>query len=79
MGAIPETLFESELFGHQKGSFTGAIQDKPGRFELAEGGTLFLDEIGNLPLTMQTKLLTVLEQRTISGALGQQQSPLISA
>jgi two-component system response regulator HydG len=65
MGAIPETLFESELFGHQKGSFTGAIQDKPGRFELAEGGTLFLDEIGNLPLTMQTKLLTVLEQRTI--------------
>ncbi len=66
MGAIPESLFESELFGHQKGSFTGAIQDKPGRFELAEGGTLFLDEIGNLPLTMQTKLLAVLEQRTIS-------------
>jgi DNA-binding NtrC family response regulator len=65
MGAIPETLFESELFGHQKGSFTGAIQDKPGRFELAEGGTLFLDEIGNLPLTMQTKLLTVLEKRNI--------------
>ena len=66
MGAIPETLFESELFGHLKGSFTSAIQDKPGRFELAEGGTLFLDEIGNLPLTMQTKLLAVLEQRTIS-------------
>lgn len=65
MGAIPETLFESELFGHQKGSFTGAHQDKPGRFELAEQGTLFLDEIGNLPLTMQTKLLTVLEQRTL--------------
>jgi two-component system response regulator HydG len=65
MGAIPETLFESELFGHQKGAFTGAIQDKPGRFELAEKGTLFLDEIGNLPVTMQTKLLTVLEQRTI--------------
>jgi len=65
MGAIPETLFESELFGHQKGSFTGAIQDKPGRFELAEKGTLFLDELGNLPLTMQTKLLTVLEQRAI--------------
>jgi len=65
MGAIPETLFESELFGHQKGSFTGAIQDKRGRFELAEKGTLFLDEIGNLPVTMQTKLLTVLEQRTI--------------
>jgi len=65
MGAIPETLFESELFGHTKGSFTGAVQDKPGRFELAHGGTLFLDEIGNLPLTMQTKLLTVLEHRTI--------------
>jgi len=65
MGAIPETLFESELFGHQKGSFTGAIQDKPGRFELAEHGTLFLDEIGNLPVTMQTKLLTVLEQRSL--------------
>jgi len=65
MGAIPETLFESELFGHQKGSFTGAIQDKSGRFELAEKGTLFLDEIGNLPVTMQTKLLTVLEQRSI--------------
>ncbi|MCD4709587.1 MAG: sigma-54 dependent transcriptional regulator, partial [Bacteroidales bacterium] len=65
MGAIPETLFESELFGHQKGAFTGAIQDKPGRFELAEEGTLFLDEIGNLPVTMQTKLLTVLEQRFI--------------
>lgn len=66
MGAIPETLFESELFGHQEGAFTGAIQDKPGRFELAEGGSLFLDEIGNLPLTLQTKLLTVLEQRTIT-------------
>jgi DNA-binding NtrC family response regulator len=66
MGAIPETLFESELFGHQKGAFTGAIQDKPGRFELATGGTLFLDEIGNMPVTMQTKLLTVLEQRTIN-------------
>jgi DNA-binding NtrC family response regulator len=65
MGAIPETLFESELFGHQKGSFTGAHQDKPGRFELAEKGTLFLDEIGNLPLTLQTKLLTVIEQRTL--------------
>jgi len=66
MGAIPETLFESELFGHKKGAFTGAIQDKPGRFELAEKGSLFLDEIGNLPLTLQTKLLAVLEQRTIN-------------
>jgi DNA-binding NtrC family response regulator len=66
MGTIPETLFESELFGHQKGAFTGAVQDKPGRFELAEGGTLFLDEVGNLPVTLQTKLLTVLEQRMIT-------------
>jgi two-component system, NtrC family, response regulator HydG len=65
MGAIPETLFESELFGHQKGAFTDAIQEKPGRFEMAEKGSLFLDEIGNLPVTMQTKLLTVLEQRSI--------------
>jgi DNA-binding NtrC family response regulator len=65
MGAIPETLFESELFGHQAGAFTGALQEKPGRFELAEGGTLFLDEIGNLPVTLQTKLLTVLEQRAV--------------
>jgi DNA-binding NtrC family response regulator len=73
MGAIPETLFESELFGHQKGAFTGAIQDKAGRFELAEKGTLFLDEIGNLPLTLQTKLLAVLELRTLKriGAPGE--------
>jgi len=66
MGAIPESLFESELFGYQKGSFTGALKDKPGRFELASGGTLFLDEIGNLPLTLQTRLLTVLEQRALT-------------
>ena len=76
MGAIPETLFESELFGHQKGSFTGAVQDKPGRFELAEGGTLFLDEIGNLPLTMQTKLLTVLEHRNISRIGSNEEIPI---
>jgi DNA-binding NtrC family response regulator len=76
MGAIPETLFESELFGHQKGSFTGAIQDKPGRFELAEKGTLFLDEIGNLPLTLQTKLLTVLEQRTLRRIGAQEDIPI---
>ena len=76
MGAIPETLFESELFGHQKGSFTGAIQDKPGRFELAEKGTLFLDEIGNLPLTLQTKLLTVLEQRTLRRIGAQEDVPI---
>jgi len=65
MGAIPDTLFESELFGHQKGAFTGAVREKPGRFELASEGTLFLDEIGNLPLTLQKKLLTVLEHRSI--------------
>ena len=76
MGAIPETLFESELFGHQKGAFTGAIQDKPGRFELAEKGTLFLDEIGNLPVTLQTKLLAVLEQRVINRIGSENEAPI---
>lgn len=66
LGSIPETLFESELFGHEKGAFTDAKQSKPGRFELASGGTLFLDEIGNLTLPLQAKLLTVLERRQIS-------------
>lgn len=63
-GAIPENLFESELFGHEKGAFTGAANSKPGRFELADGGTLFLDEIGELPLSMQVKLLRILQERT---------------
>jgi DNA-binding NtrC family response regulator len=65
MGAITETLFESELFGHKKGAFTDAREDRVGRFEVASGGTLFLDEIGNLSLSAQGKLLRVLEQRQI--------------
>jgi two-component system, NtrC family, response regulator HydG len=65
MSAIPETLFESELFGHVKGAFTDAREDRAGRFEVASGGTLFLDEIGNVPLPLQAKLLTVLENRQV--------------
>jgi DNA-binding NtrC family response regulator len=65
LGAISESLFESELFGHVKGAFTDALKDKPGRIEIASGGTLFLDEIGNLQPAMQTKLLNVLQNREI--------------
>jgi two-component system, NtrC family, response regulator HydG len=66
MGALSETLFESELFGHMKGAFTDAKDNRPGRFEIASGGTLFLDEIGNLPLTMQSKLMRVIETRSVT-------------
>lgn len=65
LGSISETLFESELFGHVKGAFTDAKQDKAGRFEIASGGTIFLDEIGNLSIPLQSKLLTVLQHRKI--------------
>ena len=66
LGAIAESLFESELFGHKKGAFTDAKEDRAGRFETATGGTLFLDEIGNLSMPLQAKLLTVLETRTMT-------------
>ena len=69
-GAIPPTLIESELFGYEKGSFTGAFRSKPGRFQLANGGTIFLDEIANLSLDMQTRLLGFLEERVVNSIGG---------
>jgi DNA-binding NtrC family response regulator len=70
--AIPETLLETELFGHEKGAFTGAVQRKPGRFEIAHRGTLFLDEIGDLPLPLQAKILRVLEEKQFERVGGTQ-------
>lgn len=76
LGAITETLFESELFGHVKGAFTDAKQDKPGRFEIASEGTIFLDEIGNLSLPLQSKLLTVLQHRKIQRVGSSKETPV---
>ncbi|PIQ48663.1 MAG: sigma-54-dependent Fis family transcriptional regulator [Cytophagales bacterium CG12_big_fil_rev_8_21_14_0_65_40_12] len=76
LGSISESLFESELFGHVRGAFTDAKEDKPGRFELAKGGTIFLDEIGNLSLPLQGKLLTVLQQRKVSRVGSGKEIPL---
>lgn len=76
MGAISETLFESELFGHVKGAFTDAKVDKPGKFELADGSTIFLDEIGNISYSLQAKLLTALQRRSIVRVGGSTQIPV---
>src|SRR5512147_3340060 len=71
-----ETLIESELFGHERGAFTGAIKDRPGRFELAESGTIFLDDVDDVPMSMQVKLLRVLQNRTIERLGGTRQVPI---
>ena len=71
MAAIPKDLIESELYGHEKGSFTGAVERRPGKFELATGGTLFLDEIGEMPIDLQAKLLRVLQEREVDRVGGQ--------
>jgi two-component system nitrogen regulation response regulator GlnG len=76
MAAIPKDLIESELYGHEKGSFTGAVERRPGRFELASGGTLFLDEIGEMPIELQPKLLRVLQEREIDRVGGSRPLPV---
>jgi transcriptional regulator with PAS, ATPase and Fis domain len=73
---LSETLIESELFGHERGAFTGAIKDRPGRFELAHGGTIFLDDIDDVPLTMQVKLLRVIQNRVVERLGGTRQIPV---
>ena len=79
MAAIPRDLVESHLFGHEKGSFTGAVQQRIGKFELASGGTLFLDEIGDLPLDLQAKLLRAIQEQEIERVGGDARSPRRSA
>ncbi len=74
--AIPEALLESELFGHERGAFTGAVKQTPGKIELADGGTLFLDEIGDLPLSLQAKLLRFLQERVIERIGGREEIPV---
>src|SRR5438094_6419922 len=71
-----ETLIESDLFGHERGAFTGAMKDRPGRFEMAEGGTIFLDDIDDVPLGMQVKLLRVLQNRTVERLGGSRMVPI---
>ena len=73
---LTETLIESELFGHERGAFTGAIKDRPGRFELAEGGTIFLDDIDDIPNSVQVKLLRVLQNRTVERVGGTRSIPV---